>query len=65
MLFVYADDNSRIDKNDEILQELEHILTIYTMIVVSCNTPNMLHSNKSKEGGQNSRQPQWRGYEHP
>lgn len=55
MLFADSDDSSRMDTDDEILQELqEDILIVYTIIMVSCNTPNMFDAKELEEGGQNS-----------
>ena len=51
--FVGSVDNFESHMNDEILQELEEdMLLIYTMMMATCNTHNLLNSNELEEGGQ-------------
>lgn len=52
VLFVGSVDNFGMNTNDEILQE-EDILVVYTiMMMVACNTHNLLNPNELEEGGQ-------------
>ena len=45
--YVISHDNSRMDMDDEILQESQgDILVVYMMMVVACNTHNMLNPNE-------------------
>lgn len=45
--YVISDDNSRMDMDDEILQESQgDILIVYIMMVVACNTHNMFNPNE-------------------